>query len=117
MSLSPPIRRPRPVYYPGPVWPAAKDAAPHWRCWRDGSLKALAVGEFEVTFAEWVACVAAGGRGQMRDDEGRGRGDRPLFDVSWRDAKEYVAWLSRKTGHARENPLLIYFFPSLQTYI
>ena len=33
-----------------------------------------------------------------RSDEGRGRGRRPVIDVSWDDANEYVAWLSRKTG-------------------
>jgi len=27
-----------------------------------------------------------------------GRGDRPVIDVSWDDAKGYLAWLSQKTG-------------------
>ena len=30
---------------------------------------------------------------------GWGRGNRPVIEVSWNDAKAYVAWLSRKTGH------------------
>jgi formylglycine-generating enzyme required for sulfatase activity len=58
----------------------------------------FAVGKFEVTFAEWDACVAAGGCGHRRGDEGWGRNRRPVINVSWHDAKEYVAWLSRKTG-------------------
>ena len=57
----------------------------------------FAVGKFEVTFAQWDACVDAGGCNQRPDDHGWGRGRRPVIYVSWNDAKEYVAWLSRKT--------------------
>ena len=32
------------------------------------------------------------------DDEGWGRGRRPVINVSWDDAKEYVTWLSSQTG-------------------
>ena len=62
--------------------------------------KAFAVGKFEVTFAEWDACVAGGGctGNKSPSDAGWGRGRRPVINVSWDDAKEYVAWLSRKTG-------------------
>jgi formylglycine-generating enzyme required for sulfatase activity len=61
--------------------------------------KPFAVGKFQVTFAEWDACVAAGGCGHHKPkDEGWGRGSRPVINVSWDDAKAYVAWLSRKTG-------------------
>ena len=31
-------------------------------------------------------------------DEGWGRGRRPIINVTWNDAKEYVAWLSSQTG-------------------
>ena len=59
----------------------------------------LAVGVYEVTFAEWDACVRAGACGRYRpDDEGWGRGGRPVINVSWEDAREYVRWLSRETG-------------------
>ncbi len=59
----------------------------------------FAVGRYEVTFAEWDACAAAGGCGGYRpDDEGWGRGNRPAINVSWKDAKAYVGWLSEKTG-------------------
>ena len=60
----------------------------------------FAVGVYEVTFAEWDACVAAGGCGGYRpDDEGWGRGRRPVMNVSWEDAQSYVEWLSGRTGH------------------
>jgi formylglycine-generating enzyme required for sulfatase activity len=58
----------------------------------------LAVGRFEVTFAEWDACVAAGGCGRRPDDSGWGRGRQPVINVSWEDAQEYTAWLTRRTG-------------------
>jgi formylglycine-generating enzyme required for sulfatase activity len=63
--------------------------------------KSLAIGKYEVTFAEWDACVADGGCGGHRpDDFGWGRGNRPVVGVSWDDAKAYVAWLSKKAGKA-----------------
>ena len=57
----------------------------------------LAVGRFEVTFAEWDACVSGGGCQRRPDDAGWGRGRQPVVNVSWADAQQYVAWLSRKT--------------------
>jgi formylglycine-generating enzyme required for sulfatase activity len=61
---------------------------------------AIAVGRFETTFEEWDACVRGGGcvHNSTPSDEGWGRGRRPVINVSWNDAKDYVSWLSRKTG-------------------
>ena len=57
-----------------------------------------AVGQFELTFDEWDACVAEGGcNGYRPSDYGWGRGHRPVIYVSWDDAKAYVAWLAKKT--------------------
>ena len=58
----------------------------------------FAVGKYEVTFSEWDGCVAAGGCGHRPADFDWGRDRRPVINVSWEDAKSYVAWLSRKTG-------------------
>ena len=59
----------------------------------------LAVGVYEVTFAEWETCVRAGGCGHyVPEDEDWGRGNRPVINVSWWDARAYVAWLSSATG-------------------
>ena len=61
----------------------------------------IAVGVYEVTFAEWEACVSGGGCGGYRPgDEGWGRDRRPVINVSWEDARAYAAWLSRQTGQA-----------------
>ncbi len=62
-------------------------------------IRKFAVGQFEVTFDEWDACVRDGGCGGYKpEDEGWGRGKRPVINVSWNDAKAYANWLSRKTG-------------------
>ena len=57
-----------------------------------------AIGRYEVTFAQWDACVAAGGCSHKPEDRGWGRGNRPVFYVSWKDAQEYVTWLGKLTG-------------------
>jgi hypothetical protein len=61
--------------------------------------QAFAAGQYEVTFAEWDACVAGGGCvGSSPNDQGWGRGNRPVMGVRWADAQAYVRWLSRRTG-------------------
>lgn len=59
----------------------------------------FAVGKYEVTFAEWDACAAAGRCTKSGpDDSGWGRGRRPVINATWHDAKTYVKWLADKTG-------------------
>ena len=59
----------------------------------------FAVGVYEVTFAEWDACVSAGACGGYRpEDDGWGRARRPVIYISWNDAQGYLQWLSRETG-------------------
>ena len=63
------------------------------------------MGVTEVTFDEWEACVRGGGCGEYRpDDDGSGRGSRPVVNVSWEDAQAYVGWLSRETGASYRLP-------------
>lgn len=59
----------------------------------------LAAGKFNVTFDQWDGCVAYGGCTYRQGmDAGWGRGNRPVINVSWDDAKQYVSWLARLTG-------------------
>jgi formylglycine-generating enzyme required for sulfatase activity len=64
----------------------------------------FALGRREVTFAEWDACVAAGACRHQPADRGWGRGNRPVLDVSWDDAKVYLTWLSDRTGRRYRFP-------------
>jgi formylglycine-generating enzyme required for sulfatase activity len=65
----------------------------------------FAIGRYEVTFAEWDACVAAGGCKHNPSDQGWGRGKLPVVDVSWDNiTNEYLPWLSRKTGKTYRLP-------------
>ncbi len=58
----------------------------------------LAVGRYPVTFEDWDLCVADAGVRHRPADQGWGRGKRPVINVSWQDAQDYIAWLNRKTG-------------------
>ena len=63
--------------------------------------KPFAVGSFAVTFDEWDACVAAGGCRRYRPGDHRwGRGQRPVINIWWEDARAYVRWLADETGKA-----------------
>lgn len=58
----------------------------------------FAVGMYEITFQEWTSCVEEGGCRHTPEDEDWGRAQRPLVNVSWNDAQDYIAWLNIKTG-------------------
>ncbi|MEM9628346.1 MAG: formylglycine-generating enzyme family protein [Pseudomonadota bacterium] len=70
----------------------------------------FAIGAYEVTFAEWSACVADGGCEHQPSDEGWGQGDPkirahlPVININWYDAQEYVAWLSKRTDRRYRLP-------------
>ena len=57
----------------------------------------FAVSSDEAVFAEWDLCVKFGNCHPISDG-GWGRGNQPVINITWFDAKQYVAWLSRMTG-------------------
>ena len=60
---------------------------------------AFEVSAHEITFNDWERCVDGGGcRGYRPDDEGWGRGNRPVINISWNDTQDYLKWLNRETG-------------------
>jgi formylglycine-generating enzyme required for sulfatase activity len=54
----------------------------------------FALGKHPVTFAQWDAALAAGAKLEKPSDQGWGRGDRPVINVSWNDAQAYIAFLN-----------------------
>lgn len=59
----------------------------------------LEVGKYPVTFDEWDAAATMGAvNGYRPFDEGWGRGNRPVVNVSWVDAHGYISWLNDRLG-------------------
>ncbi|WP_207062833.1 bifunctional serine/threonine-protein kinase/formylglycine-generating enzyme family protein [Motiliproteus sp. SC1-56] len=65
--------------------------------------RAFALSEKEITFAEYDLFALSTGR-DLPDDEGWGRGERPVINVSWNDANAYAHWVRRQTGLAYRLP-------------
>lgn len=57
----------------------------------------------EVTFDQYDAFCYAAGKPKP-DDNGWGRGSRPVLNVSYEDAVEFCQWLSKETGCAIRLP-------------
>jgi len=57
------------------------------------------VSKYEITFDDWNKCVSDGGcSGYTPDDQGWGRGQRPVINISYDDTQNFISWLNRKTG-------------------
>lgn len=61
------------------------------------TLDSFYISKTEVTFDQYDRFCDATGRNKPKD-EGWGRGDRPVINVSWKDARDYCVWLSMKTN-------------------
>ena len=57
----------------------------------------FAMSRYEVTFDQYDEFAKATRR-ELPDDEGFGRGRRPVIRVSWNEAFGYAEWLSQQTG-------------------
>jgi formylglycine-generating enzyme required for sulfatase activity len=108
--LPQPVPPPAPVTQP-PTQPAASVRAPETIPLRGGSftmgsneensekpvhqvtIKPFAMGKFPVSVQEWNACAAAKACGFVA----AGKDDAPVTNISWSDAKQYVAWLADTT--------------------
>ncbi|NKB43774.1 MAG: SUMF1/EgtB/PvdO family nonheme iron enzyme [Alphaproteobacteria bacterium] len=60
--------------------------------------KPFAIAVTETTFTQYEACIADGGCPGDKSDHGWGRERQPVINVSWQDAVDYTAWLSRQTS-------------------
>ena len=68
-----------------------------------GVVRSFELSKYELTFAQWDVCAQYGPCRQV-SDEGWGRSDRPVINVSWFDAQQFVAWLSQETGEVYRLP-------------
>ncbi len=59
-------------------------------------LERFAMGRYEVSFAEYDRFAQATSRNKP-NDEGKGRENRPVINVSWEEATAYTVWLSQET--------------------
>ena len=58
----------------------------------------IAMGRYEVSFEDYDRFADATRGVDRPDDEGWGRGTRPVINVSQEDAQAYAQWLSEQTG-------------------
>jgi formylglycine-generating enzyme required for sulfatase activity/energy-coupling factor transporter ATP-binding protein EcfA2 len=77
----------------------SKDEQPVWQV----TIKAFAIGKYEVTFQEYDRFVELTG-GRVPSDESWGREKRPVINVTWDDAVAYAKWLSQATGKSYRLP-------------
>ena len=62
----------------------------------------FAIGQYEVTYAEWDRCVDAGAC-RYRPERQGSPGDA-IGNLSWDDANAYLKWMSEKTGQIYRLP-------------
>lgn len=68
------------------------------------TLNAFKMGKYEVTFDQWDACEKAKVCPHA-EDQGWGRGNRPVINVSWDDiTQKYIPWLNQETGESYRLP-------------
>lgn len=63
----------------------------------------FSIAKYPVTFNEFDLFVNAMNQ-KIPSDEGWGRGNRPVINVSWMDASAYATWLSEVSGKAYRLP-------------
>ena len=66
--------------------------------------KPFALGAYEVTVAEWRACVDGGGCPDGMPRMTNANDNTPIHNISWQEAQAYAKWLSQKTGQRYRLP-------------
>ena len=86
-------RCPEMINLPGGPFAMGSNEDPSERPPHEVTVAPFALGRYPVTIGEWRQCVAD----KACAYEPSGDDNLPVYNVSWTDAQEYVAWLSRTT--------------------
>jgi formylglycine-generating enzyme required for sulfatase activity/uncharacterized caspase-like protein len=86
-------RCPEMVNLPGGQFTMGSNDDPSEKPPHDVTVAAFALGRYPVTIGEWRRCVAD----KACSYEPTGDDNLPIYNVSWTDTQEYVAWLSKTT--------------------
>ena len=74
---------------------SGQDCADRWKPVHEVVIaQPVGMSKYEITFEDYDRFTHP----NKVEDEGWGRGKRPVINVSWDDATEYAAWLSAQTG-------------------
>jgi formylglycine-generating enzyme required for sulfatase activity/class 3 adenylate cyclase len=92
-QVAAPIREPEMVTLRGGSFAMGSNEDVSEKPVRQVMVKPFAMGKFPVSVREWNACAAAKACGFTAS----GKDDAPVANVSWSDAKQYVAWLAETT--------------------
>ncbi len=65
--------------------------------------KPFAISQYEITFADYQLFAKATKR-PMPNDNRWGKGSRPVINISWQDARDYVDWLRKTTDRKYRLP-------------
>jgi formylglycine-generating enzyme required for sulfatase activity len=68
------------------------------------TLQSFALAQTETTFEDYDRFARATARKLPDDARGWGRANRPVINISWRDATAYAQWLSKQTGERYRLP-------------
>jgi len=68
------------------------------------NMSSFAIGKYEVTYGEYMACFKAGGCTEKPMDKFGADERLPAVGVTWHMAQDYVQWLSDKTGRTYRLP-------------
>jgi formylglycine-generating enzyme required for sulfatase activity/class 3 adenylate cyclase len=118
VKQAPPQSQPAPAAAPPPKQLASSVHEPEMSPLRGGSfamgsnedisekpvhqvtIRPFSIGKFPVSVREWNECAAAKSCGFVA----AGKDDAPVTNVSWSDAKQYVAWLAQAARKAYRLP-------------
>jgi formylglycine-generating enzyme required for sulfatase activity len=91
------------VSLPGGSFLMGSDEDPSEKPVHRVTVKPFSIAKYPVTVREWKACVAAGACAEIAAGIA-GDDQAPMTNVSWDDAMQFVAWLSKTRNEAYRLP-------------